>query len=173
LIAVHGASSVPRLLLMPFPSLWNREAFARVAGTGAVLVMIGASAYSLPRAYALPKQDFTGARDYVEGARRDGDAVVAVGLAGVAYGRYFAPRWARVDSAAALEGILRSHPHVWLVYTLSVELKAWHPEVWEVIDREFEVVKVFPGTLGDGQVTVCRARSDRKLAQDARAEAGR
>ena len=166
LIAVHGAMTVPRLLLAPFPSL------AAAAGTGAVLLMIAASAYTLPRAYALPKQDFTGARDYVEGALRDGDAVVGVGLAGVAYSRYFAPRWAMVDSADELKGILRSHPHVWLVYTLPVELKAYHPQVWEVVDREFEVVKVFPGTLGGGQVTVCRGRSADDLAQDERSGHG-
>jgi mannosyltransferase len=173
LIAVHGASTVPRLLLTAFPSFPNRAALASAAGTSAVLVMIVASAYSLPRAYALPKQDFTGARDYVEGTRRDGDAVVAVGLAGVAYGRYFAPRWASVDSADELESILRSHPHVWLVYTLPVELKAWHPGVWNVVDREFEVVKVFPGTLGGGQVIVCRERGDGRFAQDDGSEAGR
>jgi mannosyltransferase len=164
LIAVHGAMTVARLVLAPLP-LRNRAAFATAAGTGAVLLMIAASAYSLQRAYALPKQDFTGARDYVEGALQHGDAVVAVGLAGVAYRRYFAPRWNAVDSADELKGVLRSHPRVWLVYTLPVELRAYHPEVWEVVDREFEVVKVFPGTLGDGQVTVCRERNHERLAR--------
>lgn len=172
LIAVHGAMTVPRLLLAGFPSLRSRASIAAAAGTGAVLLMIAASAYSLPRAYALPKQDFTGARDYVESALHDGDAVVAVGLAGVAYSRYFAPRWGKVDNADELKGLLRSHAHVWLVYTLPVELKAYHPEVWDVVDREFEVVKVFPGTLGDGQVTVCRGRSADALAQDERVMRG-
>jgi hypothetical protein len=166
LIAVHGAMTVPRLLLLPFPSLRSRESIAAAAGTAALLLMITASACTLPRAYALPKQDFTGARDYVASARRDEDAVVAVGLAGVAYSRYFAPRWQNVESAAELEAALRFHPHVWLVYTLPVELKAYHPAVWDVVDREFEVVKVFAGTLGGGDVTVCRERSNGKLAWD-------
>jgi hypothetical protein len=166
LIAVHGAMTVPRLLLLPFPALRSRESMAAAAGTGALLLVIAASACTLPRAYALPKQDFTGARDYLESVRRDGDAVVAVGLAGVAYSRYFAPRWQNIDSASELEEALRFHPHVWLVYTLPVELKAYHSAVWDVVDREFEVVKVFPGTLGGGDVTVCRERSNGRLARN-------
>ena len=55
--------------------------------------MILASAATVPRCYALPKQDFAGARDFVEHARGAAEPVVAVGLAGRAYHEYFAPKW--------------------------------------------------------------------------------
>ena len=122
--------------------------------------MILASAVSLPRAYALPKQDFAGARDYVGLARRPEDGVVAVGLAGIAFRRYFAPDWATPQSGSELAAIRRSHRRVWLVYTLPIELKTYRPDLWDEVEREFQVVQVFPGTLGGGDVKVCRERHD-------------
>jgi hypothetical protein len=57
-----------------------------------------------------------------------------------------------------LEAIRRSHADVWLVYTLPIELRTYVPEVWDAVQAEFEVVRTFPGTLGDGAVNVCRNR---------------
>ena len=164
LIAIHGTMSAPGLLLGALSRL--PAGLPRPATIGLVLtgVMIAASALSLPRVYALPKQDFTGARDFVETARRAGDGVVAVGLAGVAYRRYFAPQWVQAETPEQLDDVRRSHAAVWLVYTIPVELKAYRPEIWKVVDRDFETVKVFPGTLGGGEVHVCREKHS--LAKD-------
>jgi mannosyltransferase len=159
LIAVHGAMTFPRLVLAPFLSPASSTAWGGRLGTIGVVVVIVASALSLPRAYALPKQDFTGARAYVEAERRPGDAVVAVGLAGVAYSRYFAPEWQFAENAEELQRVLSTHPRVWLVYTLPVELEAYHPDVWEVVHRDFDTVRVFPGTLGGGEVLVCQSKA--------------
>lgn len=49
---------------------------------------------------------------------------------------------------------------MWLVYTIPLELQQFHPALWNLIKTDFEVIKVFPGTLGGGQITVCRERSD-------------
>jgi len=158
LIVARGAMALPRLLLALPNSLKGdaRERLATLAGVALVYLIIGASAATLQRNYRLPKQDFTGARDYVERHRQPGDAVVAVGLAGMDYGRYFAPHWSVAESQSELEAIRQAHAKVWLVYTLPVEVKAYRPDIWQVIEKEFEVVKIFPGTLGGGEVYVCK-----------------
>jgi hypothetical protein len=121
--------------------------------------MILASSITIARCYALPKQDFTGARDFVEQNRVQSDAVVAVGLAGTAYGRYFAPHWAIAQTQKELDEIRRDHSNVWLVYTIPVQVKAYCPDIWQVIESDFSVVNVFPGTLGGGEVYVCRQKT--------------
>ncbi len=161
LILVRGAMVFPRLLLFSIAGWRSRERLAKSAGIALAGLMIVASAMTVPRCYALPKQDFTGARDYVEAQRLPGDGVVAVGLAGIAYKRYFAPHWSAAQTVAELEEIQRAYPVLWLVYTLPIEVKAYHPEIWLMIEKDFETVKVFHGTLGGGAVTICRTRSQR------------
>jgi hypothetical protein len=155
LIAVHGTMTMCQVLAR---ALRVREPVGTIAGLVLTGLLIVISTLSLPRAYALPKQDFAGARDYVESVRSPEDAVVAVGLAGFAYQRYFAPQWLVADTRAELDEFRRSHPEVWLVYTLPIEVKAYRSDVWAAIQDDFEIVKVFPGTLGDGEVNVCRER---------------
>ena len=129
-----------------------------LVGTILVALMIAASAATVPRCYALPKQDFTGARDFVERRVRPGETIVAVGLAARVYGGYFAPHWTAVQENDSLQQARRTHQGTWLVYTLPIEMRAFQPRVWETIERDFEIVKVFPGTLGEGEVFVCRER---------------
>lgn len=150
LAAAHGALEAPRRLA--------GEALGKRLGAALAVLVLAASAATLPRCYALPKQDFPGARDFVERNRVSGEMAVAVGLAARAYGGYYAPYWTAVDSRAELESALASPGGVWLVYTLPIEMKAFHPELWSAVEREFTVVKVFPGTLGGGEVYVCRDR---------------
>jgi hypothetical protein len=126
-------------------------------GVAVCLAGVAISATTLPRSYR-PKQDFTGARQYLESVRRPGDEVVTVGLAGLAYQRYYAPEWPFVERRTDLEMIQDRAHGVWLVYTLPVHLKAWVPEIWDVVQRDYEIVRVFPGTLGGGDVVVCRWR---------------
>jgi hypothetical protein len=141
--------------IMPLP---HRNDWAKAAGFVLTGLIIVASLSNVPRCYALPKQDFTGARDFVERNRRPPDTVVTVGLAGKAYSDYFAPHWTVAHTQQQLDAIVRLHVTVWLVYTLPIELKAYHAEIWRVIETDFEIVKVFPGSLGGGEITVCRKR---------------
>jgi hypothetical protein len=163
LIVVRGAMAAPQLLARLIGKWRSRQnewtargRWVEAAGVALACLIIAASAATLPRNYRLPKQDFSGARDYVEQHRQPGDAVVAVGLAGMDYGRYFAPHWSSPETRAELEAIRQSHATVWLVYTLPIEIKAYRPDIWGIIERDFEIVKIFPGTLGGGEVYVCR-----------------
>ena len=158
LVLIHGAFMASRLLLGALPSVSGIEQRSRQLGTAMVALMVVASALSLPRGYALPKQDFQGARSFVETQRRPGDAIVAVGLAGRVYCDYFAPDWICAQENEALQQAKRSGGDVWLVYTLPAEIRAFQPEVWRTIESEFEIVKSFPGTLGGGDIFVCKSR---------------
>jgi hypothetical protein len=159
LVVTRGTALAPPILLSRIAPVGSHKAVIDLAGATLTGLLLIASIVTIPRCYALPKQDFIGARDYVEGNRRGGEAVVAVGLAGRAYGDYFAPHWRTANSEAELDAIRRAHDVVWLVYTLPEQIKGFHPGVWEAIERDFHVVKVFPGTLGGGEVNVCRDKS--------------
>jgi len=164
LIAVHGAVEMPRLLFASIKPLRAREALGLGAGLAMASFMIFASMLTVPRCYAFPKQDFTGARDYVENNRRQGDAVVSVGLAGGVYRRYLAQHWAVVETESELAAIQNEHETVWLVYTIPIQVKAYCPDIWDEVERDYQVVKVFPGTLGGGEVYVCQKRASTDLS---------
>ena len=149
LIVIHGVFRAPALLRLS-------ERWTERLGNGGAWLLIAASAITLPLCYRYPKQDFTGARDYVESRRRPEEAVTAAGLAAPAY-RYYAPAWSEAQSDEAFDAVAERTE--WLVYTLPPHLQAWQPRTWASIQRGFETVRIFPGTLGDGSVFVCRRRA--------------
>ena len=150
---------VPKLV-----STWIRLDRRLATGVGYALagIIIAASVVTIPRAYALPKQDYTGARDFVERQRQAGDEVVSVGLASLVYSSYYAPSWPVAktpDELASIRASIRSKgTRMFLVYTLPVALKSADPDIWKIVQSDFDTVRVFPGTLGGGEVVVCRSR---------------
>jgi len=158
LCTVHGAMAAPRSLLGSFVKYPFGDRIPTNVGIALCALMIVGSIITVPRCYVTPKQDFIGARDYVEEMIAPGEIVVTVGLAGIAYQRYYAPQWQMIDSLIELEAIHCDHSGVWLVYTLPIHVQTYHSDMWQVIQDEFEEVAVFHGTLGDGDVHVCRRR---------------
>lgn len=125
------------------------------------LALLLASALTLPRNYRLPKQDFSGARDFVLAARQPGDAIVAVDLAGEVYRRYYAAGrqdFAYAASLEELEARRAAAGRTWVLYTLGSYIEASQPDLWQVLQRDFEVVRTFYGTLGNGAIVVLRSR---------------
>jgi 4-amino-4-deoxy-L-arabinose transferase-like glycosyltransferase len=155
LTAIHGAMRLPQVMasLLKSGANWSTKAGYALAG-----LMIAASITTIPRVYALPKQDFTGARDYVEHQLVPGDTVATAGLAAHAYSDYYAPNWTVVQTGDELIALTRKGKRTFLVYTLPVDMRAAHPDIWKILQNDFETVKIFPGTLGGGEVYVCRAR---------------
>jgi hypothetical protein len=153
IIFVRGLHAVPALLLA------NRQPAASLCGAALTVALILGGAAGLPRYYSVPKQDYRGARDYVERNRQAGNGIVTVGLAATVYRSYVAPDWPVAGDDAELQRIRAAHETVWLVYTLPAQLKAASPQLWAAIERDFEVVRTFPGSLGGGQVVVCRDRT--------------
>ena len=164
LIAIHGAMRLPELL---FGRLRGGAMLAARTGYALAGLIILASITTIPRAWA-PKQDFTAARDYVEKERGRGDSVIAVGLAGLAYSDYYAPSWEVAKTGSDLAAVRVKSPRVFLVYTLPVDLRAAHPDIWKAVQSDFEMIKVFPGTLGGGDVYVCRNRGSVALSGEPR-----
>jgi hypothetical protein len=37
-------------------------------------------------------------------------------------------------------------------------VKAFRPELWSMIENDYEIVQVFPGTLNGGEVFVCQRK---------------
>lgn len=162
LIVIYGALELPKFLASLTTALKEKQSLTTAAGVALVLLMITASVLTVPRNYALPKQNFSGARNYVESHRLPNDRIVAVRIAGDMYGNYFAPDWSVAKTASELENIEQGSEKLWLVYTLAFEIKAFRPEMWQMIEKDYEIVEVFPGTLNGGEVFVCRRRNTGK-----------
>ena len=158
LTVIHGAVELPKFLAHYFKSFQAKQSIVSFAGVGFCLLVIIASLTTLPKNYALPKQNFSGAKNFVERNTASGDGIVAVSLAGVVYGSYLKPHWPVASTGPELETIQQGSVRVWLVYTLPIEVKAFRPDLWKMIENEYEVVKVFPGTLNGGEVFVCQKK---------------
>jgi mannosyltransferase len=162
LIVIHGAVELPKFLSSLIGKFDNESAIQNSIGVALVTLMILASITTVPRNYALPKQNFSGAREYVENQRLPGEKIVAVSIAGMMYEKLFAPSWSVAETGADLENIQKKSEKIWLIYTLSPEIKAFHPDMWQMIEKDYEVVKIFPGTLNGGEIFVCQKRTVRE-----------
>ncbi len=153
LIIVRGTmvlgQAVGRILRWPA----NRSVFL---GRGLTIMIIVMSAMSLVFVYR-PKQNFIGARNFVNGARQPGDAVVAVGLAVFPYTEYYAPEWEIASNLDQLNVIRSRSARTWVIYTFPLYMQSVHPEILEIIQREYNLIRRFEGTLGGGTIFVYRA----------------
>jgi mannosyltransferase len=158
LVVIHGAIELPKFLAGLVASKKFDSSLLNRAGLALASVMIVASAVTIPRNYELPKQDFAGAKTFVQSQPKGNEEVVAVGLAGDMYAKYFAPEWRVTNDPDELKQFQIAGAS-WLVYTLSPELKSFHPELWATIQENYQTVRSFPGTLNGGDVVVCRYKS--------------
>lgn len=158
LIVILGAVELPKFVAAYSKTLQVRQSVISAAGVGFCLLIVIASLTTLPRNYAMPKQNFSAAKNYVEEHIVSGDGIVAVSLAGVVYGSYLEPHWPVAGNGLELETIQNENERVWLVYTIPIEVKAFRPDLWRMIEKDYEVVKVFPGTLNGGEVFVCQKK---------------
>ncbi len=132
------------------PSRWGSGS----APPGAV-VPVALSLVSLRFNDAYPKQDFEGARRFVEGARvgRGGDRHRRCDR--VPYRDYFNLEWPSVDTRVELTRLRAESPRIWAVYTFPRYLERSAPEIMAVITRDCPTTRVFPGTVGGGDIIVC------------------
>ena len=96
---------------------------------------------------------------------RPGDAVVVVGLAEHVYPPYYAPSWPVANTAAELAALRSATGRTFVVYTLPIELRAVHPDIWKTVAANFKTDFVFRGTLGGGEVYVCSAENGTSQAR--------
>ncbi|MDI3337078.1 glycosyltransferase family 39 protein [Defluviimonas aestuarii] len=117
------------------------------------LVLVAASAMSLPRAY-YPKQSFTASIDYVEAHRDASDPVAVIGISDLPYNQYYQKGWVRIDTVADLDTLLAGGGRVWVLYTLPVQARTAHPDLMDRLERDFTTAETFWGTLGGGEIVV-------------------
>ncbi|HTK28155.1 MAG TPA: glycosyltransferase family 39 protein [Vicinamibacterales bacterium] len=136
----------------------------RAGYPAAVAGMIVISLFMLGTWWRYPKQDYTGARRFVEQREAAGDAVVAVGIAGEAY-RYYWPEIEITNRVSELHDIEAHHRRVWLLYAFRRDMEQRRPKLLRRIEDEFVQEREFPGMVGDGQVRVwLRVRPDAQVS---------
>jgi mannosyltransferase len=155
LLLLRGVFVVGELVGRHFGFTRSRTSKVQV-GLAAVLIL--ASAVSVPAAYG-PKQDFAGALAFVTAEALPGDRIAVAGLAALPYQEFYQLEWPEVDSPASLAAVRSGATRTWLLYTLPIHFQANYPALADTIEREFSVIKEFPGTLNGGQVVVCRSDS--------------
>ncbi len=111
----------------------------------------------LPKVYQYPKQDFTGARDFVRNSMEKEDSVIGIHMAGRMYNIYYAKDWPEVNTLDELNRLKSQHGYTWILYTLPRHIKVALPLVYKTLQQEFKIIKIFPGTLGNGEIVVMRS----------------
>ena len=123
--------------------------------TGLVGALIVLSILSLGREYRLPKQDFEGAQRWVETQRSGQDVVATTDITSGLYQHFYgAATWDSVRTAEDLARLRQAH-RVWLVYTFPRYLQRGAPDISAIVEHECGTARVFPGTVGGGDVYVC------------------
>jgi len=129
----------------------------RWAYPAAFAALVAMSAIPMRTWWRYPKQDYGGARLWVESVRGGGDAVLAVGIAGEGYRHY----WRDVEVTNRVSVVRKAtatRPQVWLLYSFPQDMDKRRPKLLRLIRSQFEEVRVFPGMVGDGEIRVCRYR---------------
>ncbi|MBM4266290.1 MAG: hypothetical protein FJ144_06730 [Deltaproteobacteria bacterium] len=124
------------------------------AGVVVALLLIAGAALSLPRAYG-PKQRYVEALDLLRRERRPGDVVLVTNSRRV-FLDYYGLEGRAIGSVADVEEARREADRVWLLHTFPVAHRSARSEIEEVVEREFEAVGRFPGTVRGGDVLVWR-----------------
>jgi hypothetical protein len=144
----------------------QRIGAAQALPLAALAFVVTASAVTVPRNYALPKQDYTGAREWVTAQAKDGDAIVALDLAADAFGRHYAPEFGTADTLVELQAVASPRGHTYVLYTFGGYIEARQPSLWRVLRDDFEEVEAFHGTLGGGAIIVRRTKARGALATE-------
>ncbi len=150
LIAVRGVMAAGRFAGRSAGTVRTGE----YAAAAVASLMILVSSVSVPRAFG-PKQDFQGAKEFLEQALTPGDAVAVAGLANFPLREYYHALWPELRGRQELDSLRAANHRVWVVYTLAPVLEAVSPDLYASIQRDFRVVKAFRGTLQNGTVYVC------------------
>jgi hypothetical protein len=157
LVTLRGAASVGAWLARFVPRTVSPNQAAAIATAVVALGAIAMSIASLPYGYRYPKQDYTGAAAFVEGAKGDADVVAAVGeLAAFPMLRYLGKPWQRVDTGDQLRRLRAHDAPVWVIYTMPVYIESGQPALWRMLQDECEPMRDFEGTVAGGTISVRR-----------------
>jgi mannosyltransferase len=142
--------------------------FGLQAGTALVVLMLAASVVPLRAEYRYPKQDYVGAMNFLDEQHQPGELILTAGSVMAPFQRYYGRRWPITLTRAQLETALLADHATWLVYAMPNSIRSSQPEVWNVIETRFTVVRAFPGTLGGGTIYVSKSKEHGNTAAAAR-----
>jgi mannosyltransferase len=154
LIVIRGAVELGARAVRPFAR--ENARVPSVAGTVLAACVVAASTVALPINYRLPKQGFVQAMRFVEAERQPDEQVATLGVAAYPYTRYYGRRWPEVHRTDELEALRESGRSLLLIYTFPRYLERDDPRLMDLLSQQCPVVRVFPGTVGGGDVVVCR-----------------
>lgn len=122
---------------------------------GVAVALVAASAVALPRNYQVPKQDFASAVAFLDAEATAGAVVGAAGPACFPIEHYFRrPAWRCLESAEDLATLLRVSSPVFVIHTLGAYIE--DAQLRERVLKACDPIHTFPGTLGGGDVIICR-----------------
>jgi len=157
LIGVRGVMVTVRWSAQKILRGERREMMAERLATAAMIIVILISAASLTRNYQYPKMDFQGAREWVVAHAKPQDRIVSASAAAWVYQKYYGLDWPRMMTASDLINEQNKNSgNLWMVYTFARYIEASAPEVMSAIREHCVDEKRFKGTLGGGDVIVCR-----------------
>jgi mannosyltransferase len=148
--------------------LGSAKRFGLQIRTVMVGLMLLASVPPLRAAYFYPKQDYAAAMRFVEGQRQPDEQIVTVGVVSTPYQRYYSRPWPLLETRVQLDAVLEQTRNTWLIYAMPISIRASQPEMWEAIQNNFTITRTFPGTLGGGEIYVCKSRNRDEQSNSAR-----
>ena len=122
---------------------------------GVELMLILAGALTVSRGWAL-KQDFEGARLWLDRVREPSEKVVTVGLAILPYRDYRPAPYTPVESMEAFDAAVPPGSQGYVVSTLPIFMESRHPELWRRILEIAVERRRFPGAISGGDVVIYR-----------------
>jgi mannosyltransferase len=150
-IVVRGAAEMGRLAARQWAAL-DQGAARATAAMVLVGAMVAVSLNSLRYNYAYPKQDFEGARAFIDHQRAASDVVATGGLATYPFLHYYGLPWVAVDRTNDLEVLRERSSRIWLIYAFPQYMDA---ALVATLQRDCIPQRVLHGTLGGGDLTVC------------------
>lgn len=183
-IVLGGLTASPRFFLMAmFPAILSgvvaveyliekslpaaKYPFLLPSTTAVVMIAAGAIALiPLRNYYNTPKQPYRASLEYIQAERKPGDVVIAIAFTESGY-RYYGPGFGLNDSNSyyvrseeKFNQIIAAHPRdrIFVVTTLHRILRIMYPELAARIENEWQVVRRFPATIGDGELSVWKSR---------------
>jgi len=154
LLAVRGIRVLARLLARLAPRS-VRQGSERVLAGGVLAALALAWLAVLPRAWALPKQDFEGALAWIGAHRIPDEPVFTAGLAVMPYARYYQTDFQPVTSFGEVERRLAGKPGGYLLSTLPDYLRRHSPDIYDELLHATRVAR-FRGSVGEGDVVIYR-----------------
>lgn len=124
----------------------------------ATLLFVAVSAPALPRNYRVPKQDFDGAVAWLDARVREGAVAAVAPPACLPLREYYQRAWTCAEHEADLTQLTASSD-VLVLYTLPDYIG--DAGLTTHLTTSCPAIATFPGTLGGGDIVVCRAAAAR------------